>query len=699
MIKKGILDPEGKNNNPYTNEKYSDTYKELAKKWSNYPAYRKAETIIKDIADNQVILVISGTGSGKTVLIPKYTAHVFDYQKKIAITLPKQIIAKSAAEFASKTLDVKLGEEVGYQYKGESKTSSKTKLLYATDGTIVARLQKDPQLQDFSAVIIDEAHERKVQIDFLLYLLRNTLEQRPEFKLIIMSATINETLFENYYYKYKYKTVHVGSETNYPIESIYLPKSISNNEYLDKGLEIIKKLDDEKKEGDILFFVTSVNETISACNIIKYTEKKYKDNFCVEVYANVPYNQQLLAQDKEKYKEISGKKRKIVIATNVAESSLTIDGIKYVIDSGYELLNYYDPTTRARVLEKKFVSQAQAIQRKGRAGRMESGTCYHLYTENEFNEMKKFPEPTIRTSNIYDDCLKFLYMPNIRTIGNLVGILSEFIEPPKEIYIRSAITQLVQLGLISNNEISKIGEKVVELNTDPMQGLSLIMANKLKCIKELIAIFAMIEVTKGVINEVFEKYDEKKGHNYGDYQKIKKYFNHKYGDHLSLLKIYIAYNEQLKKNNGTDHILKWCKKNYLKHNVLDKANKTYTSMLINIKRELFYNKLYDDKTSDKQDNKQSNNNLDSYLQIPDIYDYKNEYKLLFSIAYGFRLNIANMTSSKYRLSRDSFLHFGDVKNIDNIVYNELFTSSGKTEYTVVSVIPKKIKNYVFGMFK
>src|SRR3990172_3963293 len=183
--KLGILDPDGDKLNPLNNKPYSNTYKELAKIWSKFPTYKRNKEIIDAIKSNQVLLITAETGSVKTVLIPKFALHVLNYgkdDKKIAVTLPKQMIAKSAAEFAATTLDIKLGEEVGYQYRGspsESK-SQNTKLLYATDGTIVARLNNDPELKDFDIVIIDEAHERKVQIDFLIYLLRETLKLRPD---------------------------------------------------------------------------------------------------------------------------------------------------------------------------------------------------------------------------------------------------------------------------------------------------------------------------------------------------------------------------------------------------------------------------------------------------------------------------------------------------------------------------------------
>ena len=310
MEKKGILDPDGKHNNPLTNEKYSQQYKELGKVWSNLPAYEKAEEIIKTIKDNQIVLITSETGSGKTVLLPKFALHSYDYNAKIAITLPKKIIVQASAEYAAKTLDVKLGQEVGYQYRGSSSNSKSndTRLLYATDGTIVARLLNDIELNDFDCVIIDEAHERKVQIDFLIYLLRETLKKRPEFKIIIMSATINADIFRTYFDGYKFTEMNLSGRTNYPIKSIFTNSPMTYDEALKKGFEILQKIiveDDPSKPGahDVLFFVTSQNEAFTTCQKLGMPiTDKTKDTFCVELYSGVEAKKQDLAQHKDKYK-------------------------------------------------------------------------------------------------------------------------------------------------------------------------------------------------------------------------------------------------------------------------------------------------------------------------------------------------------------------------------------------------------------
>lgn len=352
MEKIGILDPNGNNLNPLNNQPYSDTYKELAKKWSTFPAYERAEEIIDIIKSNQVILVISGTGSGKTVLLPKYTLHALDYKGHIGITLPKQIIAKSAAEFAAATLDVKLGEQIGYQYKGSdaSLKGRNPNLLYATDGTIVARLMNDPELKEFDAIIIDEAHERKIQIDFLLYLLRNVIRKRKEFKLIIMSATINSEIFSSYFATEKFVTLDIGGKTNFPIESIFSDEKSNSEKYVERGLKIIDILMKEyindknnSKINDILFFVTSINETIEIRDKLL---SLYPNIVSIAVYAGMDTK----LQDQVQIKQTND--RRILISTNVAESSLTVDGIKYVIDSGFELFSYDDPEKHAKVLEK-----------------------------------------------------------------------------------------------------------------------------------------------------------------------------------------------------------------------------------------------------------------------------------------------------------------------------------------------------------
>jgi len=699
----GILDPEGKELNPLTKNKYSTEYKKLAKFWKEYPAYEKRYDIIDTIQNNQVILIVSATGSGKTVLVPKFALHSLNYNGKIAITLPKQIIAKSSAEFSAKTLDVEIGEEVGYQYKGSPKQakSDKTKLLYATDGTIRARLIKEPELNEFDIVIIDEAHERKVQIDFLLYLLRETLKKRPNFKLIIMSATIDTNIFKNYFNEFKYKQLDIGGKTNFPIESIFLQHNIQYYEILEKGYEIIKKIHKTTESGDILFFVTSSNEAIDICN--KISKDNIKDIFCIEVYSGMNLERQSIAQEKDTYKKFGNYKRKLVIATNVAESSLTIDGIKYVIDSGYELSSSYDPNYRARILNRQLISNAQAKQRKGRSGRTESGICYHLYTEKEFNEtMKKFPEPDIRTTDISMDCLELLNYNNIDTIDKLLDVLNEFIEPPKEEYIKTALNILLQLNYIENNKITELGKIANKLGFNPIHSKFLLYSICLNCSREVLILISLLETIKMNLSEIYtlpskllknkvditdfniiqKKINEK-------YEKSRVKFNHKTGDHLSLLYIYLKFKEKYDKYHEKDYnkIEEWCYKNFLKINTLLKIRDNYKRTYYQLKQYIL------------QINKSE---LSSLLDIKsNIIDLSLDERIIYCLKKSHNINIAYKTQKQknniyiYRtlysqniyiiIDKDSFINIKN-KHPSEVLYGELFINLGKAELNIVSII-------------
>lgn len=689
-MSKGILDINGDNINPLNNKEYSDDYKELAKIWSKFPAYKNAENTINDITNNQVILVVSGTGSGKTVLFPKFVLHSLDYNKKVAITLPKQIIAQSAAEFAAKTLDVKIGDEVGYQFRGNSKQSSKTKLLYATDGTIVARLLSDPELKDFDAVVIDEAHERKIQIDFLLYLLKNTLKLRPEFKLVIMSATINAGIFKTYFNEFKFKQIDISGGAHYPIKSHYLKLPITDREYINKGLEIIQEEILKKDPQDTLFFVTSVSETMKACNQIK-NEKIFidKEGKCIEVYSGVDSKKQEMAQSKTMYKE-EGFKVKLVTSTNVAESSLTIDGIKYVVDSGFELNSYFDPDSKANRLDKTRITKAQVKQRMGRAGRTAPGVCYHLYTESEYNSMEEFPQPSIRVSDITNESLYLL--KRAKTVDNLLKMYSDFIEPPREKYLKYSLDRLRGVRLIKNNELTPLGELVSQFSGfNYQQAMALICAIYFRCSQELLSVFSVLESCKNSIENLFNdaEYALEKFNLHSDkLQKLvkeQKAFVKKHtsahGDHLSALNIYQAYRKKVKNKEQIDI--------FYSIKTLSSAMKRRQKMSSNIK--IRQDDISDDIIRDL-----------GLTKINDINKTDVTTRLMVCIITGFRQNLAtkirgkslyevNKTNVKYAISKDSYVKS---KEPGLIIYDELFISSGKSEMKICSLIDSKIKKLI-----
>jgi len=674
----GILDPDAINENPLTGEPYSEDYVKLSKVWRTYPVYQRADEIIDEIKRNQILLIVAEMGSGKTVLVPKFALHALEYKGKIAVTLPKQLTTLSAAEFSASVSDVKVGQEIGYQYKGSPKTAKgpNTKLLYATDGTIKARLLKDPSLKEFDIVIIDEAHERKVQIDFLLYLLRETLKLRPEFKIIIMSATINIQIFRDYFFGYKFNNIDLAGARTFPIESIFLKDKLGYNETLQKGFEILIDVlgnDDLKAEGmhDVIFFVVSSNDAMTMCEkldeyIRKNEKKKCKitcdgDVFCVEVYSGMDAKKQLLAQDKDLYKKGTKYTRKVVMATNVAESSLTISGIGFVIDSGYELKSSYDPVLRAKKLDRQLITQAQARQRMGRTGRVGPGICYHLYTKKEFDDMEAFPLPDIRISDITDDCLSLLTV--VGNVDKLVWTLTQFIEPPKENYIKSAINVLTRLGMVET-EITPLGRLLAEFPTENViSGLVLIYGKMYNCIRELLKIYSITETCKNNINKLFNPHVK---------QNRKKYY-HEYGDHLSLLKLFNLY-KQAKQSNETHS---WTKNNGLNLDVLIKSDNNYKRA-----KQLVQNITVDP-------------SLNNIKYFEPITKYDPTDRIMVALFLGYRINAATKSQTnsyttlqgdlKTNISRSSFLHFGDLPK--TVIYNELFISMGKNDLNIVSRVP------------
>jgi len=719
MNNTGILDPEGLNPNPLTGEKYSDAYKKLAKIWSKYPAYHNPEKTINLITQSQVVLVIGNTGSGKTVLTPKYALHSLNYEGKIAITLPKQIVTLSAAEFAAKTLDVKLGEQVSYKYKGsdEKYYNKNAKLLYATDGTIVARLLSNPLIPDFDCIIVDEVHERKVQTDLLIYLLRNSIRLRPSLKVILMSATVDETLYKNYFSDFKFEVVNIGPTTNHPIEKIFLKSPISTTDYVKAGMNIIQqiiKLDDKDENKDILFFVKSGNEASEVCKMIDQIPEVRAEIYCAELYSGMSKEKEELAIDKSKYKE-TGKTRKVVISTPVGESSLTIDGLKYVIDSGYELFGSYDPEYRARRLDTQMITAAQSRQRMGRVGRSAPGIFYALYTEMRYNSLQAYPEPSIRTSNICGELLKLLSMPLIQTPAKLIEVLSQFIECPRESYIRSALDQLVRLNMTTLDKITPLGMIVADFGgVEPPNALSILAGKLCSCGYEIMKIISMIDATKHNMNNLFiSATDIIKGKNKNDsnykekiYDMNKKItsaknkFIHKYGDHLTLLKVFEKYNEYAEKN--PNKVRNWCYDNFIKSDIMDKATKHFKKLKQNVQR---IQKSEIDSTGFK---------LEQITQDMEI-----DKRIMYCFLIGLKLNIANMSktgsdnytiknvpSSKIRISPSSVLSNTSPKHV---FYDELFIMGNvlpvnpestktisiieKIEINIVSKIPKVLTTF------
>jgi pre-mRNA-splicing factor ATP-dependent RNA helicase DHX15/PRP43 len=665
----GILDPEGLKPNPLNGEPYTQTYKDLAKVWSKLPGYAQAQTILKSIRDYPLTIAIMGTGTGKTVLVPKFALHYTGYKGKIGMTLPKKIITLSTAEFSAKTLDVVLGASVGYVYKGSNKSmyGPANKIVYMTDGVLIMQILKDPLLSEYEVIIVDEAHERKVQIDLILLSLKNLLisGKRPDLRVILMSATIDGAKYQDYFAGIKSSIIEVSGHPNHPIEVRFLTDPTKN--YLETGLEIIRPLLSVPIKKDILFFVTTGKEAIDTCRVIRPSHPKV---YCIEVYADMDEKLKLYAQERDKFMELGDYDQKLVIATNVAESSLTIDGLKYVVDSCYELYSYFDPNANAQILESKLISKDRALQRRGRVGRTEPGICYHLLTESEFKKLKPYSEPDILKQDITVDTLKIISLTENKYYTDGYEILSQMMDQPKQLYVNYTYDLLKLYKILDDKDHMepKLASDILLFSSTPLnQSLFLIFAYQLFCAREASMILGMLEVIKNRITDLFYKQDTtcdsdcKKTQSKNYLRKIAS----KKSDHLTLLKIFEDY------KLSPDRIA-WAKKWGIILNKLKKADKNFNQ---------YYRKIVNSARAPQIGGAQK---IDLSKRL--IEALKRSHKHL--MASGMESTYAR-DKNEGQIQLASIVHLNYTKKElanKKFIFNELASINGNWEFSIVTLI-------------
>lgn len=637
--KDGILDPKGKYPNPYTGKPYSEFYLEQAKEWSGYQTYLDRMEIFKKLFYYNIILVIAGTGVGKTVILPKLLAHYFHYEKPILVATPRQKTTEGAAGWASMLMDVPLfyynyenGKAetildrskqpiktgltyVGYKHggtKNEPLTSKKTNILFSTDSTIKQMIiGGDTLLEEYGGIVIDEAHERSVSIDVLIALVTDIVRKRPDFKVIIMSATVSEDIFINYFKNSGMDdrfTIYraPGKSSQFDVPDIFLDKKIKKDEYIDKAYEITEKIimnpkqvqinrDGDKGLGDILVFIS----TTSDANKLK---NKFLENMNKYPKDAKPYPVILTSKTEELEKNIATGKgglskippeegvfhRKLIIATNVAESSITFgDPLVYVIETGVEFSNVYDNSIYGYRAGVVYVAKANIKQRCGRTGRTSPGYCYRIYTQDEYdNEIKDYPKPKILTQDLTGDYLSILCLPDIRTVEKTKEFMSKMIQPFEDIkpQVDTSIKNLKHLGVISKtgklrslgyimNKFGKFDYKVAKM---------IISGYYFGVLPECIALGSILSSTKGTFKEFFKPYFSKKAN--PKPEEIKKDFEFldESGDHLTLLNYYLGWKQSYNKKEFVN-------KHQLSQNSLDGIDDLYDELLdqvIQIKEEL-----------------------------------------------------------------------------------------------------------------
>ncbi len=491
------------------------------------PVYAQKEIIINAVKENQVIVVEAPTGSGKTTQIPQILCqsaelHGKDNNFKIGVTQPRRIAATSVASRIAFEMGADFSNSVGYKIRFEDATTEKTRIKIMTDGILLQELHFDPLLNEYDIIMVDEAHERSLNIDFIMGLLKNILTKRPEFKVIISSATINAKTFSEYFNNCP--VISIDAKI-FPIDVIYRPaKGNKEEEYIDMAAKISGEIINSSSKGDILIFMPGEAAIKKTINLLR--EKK-KPNLMI-----IPLYGQLSIEDQNKvFQEYPGC-RKIVAATNIAETSITINGIGYVIDSGICKLNNYNPSTFTSSLVTGKISRASCEQRKGRAGRTQKGYCYRLFSSEDYDNRDEFTKEEIYRTDLTEVVLRMADL-GINDYENF-----DFISPPGVSSIRSAAKALQLLGALDENKkISELGKQMAAFPLSPRISRMLLEAIKKypDVVNELLIIASFLSTKRIYLlplgkEKLAHKMHDKLGHSFGDFTAWVKLFN-KYKQH------------------------------------------------------------------------------------------------------------------------------------------------------------------------
>ncbi|WAR27220.1 DHX8-like protein [Mya arenaria] len=470
---KGEFSIETKFEDIIDNDKFGNDLKEIRKALgvecrrleAALPIYARREDILTTIQDNQVAVVLGETGSGKSTQMVQYLYQVgYGGKGLIACTQPRKIAAISLATHVSKELASSVGQKVGYQVGMQIKKTDITKVLYMTDHNLLNECLTDRSLSKYSCVIIDEAHERSIQTDLLLGLLKHCLKTRPELKVIVTSATIDPDIFVQYFGGPQNCPVLSVSGRAFPVDVIWDHDEMYDSQYsndferkaLQKAIDIHTGTD--VNSGDIIVFLTSAFETVRCAE--RFKEKSVDQNcICLPLHGKLkPGEQQLVFDPTPKGK------RKIIFSTNIAETSVTIDGITYVIDTGLVKEMRFDPKRYMSSLDVVTVSKSSANQRKGRAGRTAAGTCYRLYAQTDFSKMEKSGTPEILRIHVAQGILKLLQM-------EVNPFDFDYVQSPSPAAMKSAVEELMSIEAVDKDGITELGEWIVRLPIEPRLGV------------------------------------------------------------------------------------------------------------------------------------------------------------------------------------------------------------------------------------
>lgn len=550
------------------------------------PVSGKKDEIAAAIQKHQVVIVCGETGSGKTTQLPKICLELGrGVSGLIGHTQPRRIAARSVASRIAQELKSPLGEAVGYKVRFNDKLSESSYVKLMTDGILLAETQSDKFLNGYDTIIIDEAHERSLNIDFLLGYLKQLLPKRPDLKIIVTSATIDADRFSNHFDGAP--VIEVSGRT-YPVEIRYRPLGnkttmVAVEVPIDDGLDDIDRFaqdlmgikrkpprtetrwleeDDEEEvmedaildtaddllrlgDGDILVFLPGEREIRDTADHLRKYQGRSPKLKSIEI---LPLFARLSIEDQQKIFRPSGQRR-IVLATNVAETSLTVPGIKYVIDAGLARVNRYSPRAKVEQLQIEKISQAAAKQRAGRCGRVSNGICVRLYSEEDFNQRPAFTDPEILRSSLASVILR---MADLR-LGDVAEF--PFIEAPSSRLISDGYQLLQELGAVTERrEITELGRQMARLPLDPRVARMIIAAKKEGCLREILIIASVLS-----IQDPRERPMDKREAADNAHAKFKADDS----DFMSYLKLWDWYEQALKAKKSNRDLLNQCHQNFL----------------------------------------------------------------------------------------------------------------------------------------
>ena len=505
------------------------------------PIYCRRSEIVDTVCESSVTVLVGETGSGKSTQVVQYLYEAgFAEDGLIVCTQPRKVAAISITKHVSNEMQLKLGEELGYRVGMNEKCSARTKIVFMTDHMLLNECIADHTLSKYTCVLIDEAHERSINTDMLLAFLKQCLSFRPDLKVIIMSATIEPELFVKYFQD-AVKTIKVSGRT-FPVEVVYDPLQTRHSlsaegNYVMNAVDVAKIVHNEHPQGDILVFLTCAPEIEKACKAME----------CLSFQATIlPLHGKLPPEEQQKVFESGGTKRKIIFSTNVAETSVTIPGVKYVVDTGLAKEMHFDTKRCMDSLEVRHISKSSAEQRKGRAGRLSAGKCYRLYTSEDYSSMPNRAKPEILRIQLSQVVLKIMEfgVPNVLTF--------DFVEHPDYVALETAVKTLEFVGAIHENMLTGTGGKMAALPLKPQLSKVLLDGIEIGLGTEALISVAL----SSLAGQVFFRSGTDEMKQCSDKKKLA--FCHPMGDQMTSLTVYQCWQTQRREQRT-----KWCLENYV----------------------------------------------------------------------------------------------------------------------------------------